>query len=61
MVPKENILTYSTQFVFFITKVVPGNVVMVAIDMCEKRYMESRGYIESRENMCILIFQFILL
>ena len=34
--PKENFLAYSTQFIFLIIRLVPGNVVMVAIDMCEK-------------------------
>ena len=34
--PKENFLTYSTQFIFLIIRLVPGNVVMVAIDMCGK-------------------------
>ena len=33
---KENFLAYSTQFIFFIIRLVPGNVVMVAIDMCGK-------------------------
>ena len=36
IVPKETFLSYSTQFTFFIIKLVPGNVVMVAIDMCGK-------------------------
>ena len=34
--PKEIFLAYSTQFVFLIIRLVPGNVVMVAIDMCWK-------------------------
>ena len=29
-------LAYSTQFVFLTIRLVPGNVVMVAIDMCGK-------------------------
>ena len=33
---KETFLAYSTQFVFLIIRLVPGNVVMVAIDMCGK-------------------------
>ena len=37
MVPKEGFLAYSTQFIFLIIRLVPGNVVMVAIDMCGKR------------------------
>ena len=36
MVPKEVLLAYSTQFTFLIIRLVPGNVVMVAIDMCGK-------------------------
>ena len=34
MTPKENFLDYSTQFIFLIIRLVPGNVVMVAIYMC---------------------------
>ena len=34
--PKETFLAYSTQFVILIIRLVPGNVVMVAIDMCGK-------------------------
>ena len=34
--PQEIFLAYSTQFVFFTIRLVPGNVVMVAIDMCGK-------------------------
>ena len=33
IVLKETFLVYSTEFVFLIVKLVPGNVVMVAIDM----------------------------
>ena len=36
---KEIFLVYSTQFVFSTVRLVPGNVVMVAIDMCGKRYV----------------------
>ena len=36
MVPKENFLVYSTQFILLIIRLVPGNVVMVATDMCGK-------------------------
>ena len=36
MVPKESFLAYSTQFMFLIIRLVPGNVVTVAIDMCGK-------------------------
>ena len=34
--PKDTFLAYSTQFIFLIIGLVPGNVVMVAIDMCGK-------------------------
>ena len=34
--PKEIFLVYTTQFVFLTIRLVPGNVVMVAIDMCGK-------------------------
>ena len=36
MVPKEVFLSYSTEFIFLIIRLVPGNVVMAAIDMCGK-------------------------
>ena len=36
IVPKEVFLTYSTQFISLIITLVPGNVVMVAIDKCGK-------------------------
>ena len=36
MVPKECFLAYSTQFIFSIIKLVPGNVVMVPIDISGK-------------------------
>ena len=36
MTPKENFLAYSTQFIYLIIRLVPGNVVMVTIDMCGK-------------------------
>ena len=35
IMPKEIFLADSTQFVFSTTGLVPGNVIMVAIDMCE--------------------------
>ena len=61
IVPKETFLTYSTQFVFLVIRLVPGNVVMAAIDMCGKTPSQGSGYMELDETMCILIFQFILL
>ena len=36
IVPKETFLAYSTQFVLLIIRLAPGNVVMVALDMCGK-------------------------
>ena len=36
MILKEGFLTYSTQFIFLIVRLVSGNVVIVAIDMCRK-------------------------
>ena len=36
MVPKENFLVYSTQFVLLTIRLVTGNVMMVAIDICGK-------------------------
>ena len=36
MAPKENFLAYSTQFIFLMIRLVPGNVVIVVIDMCGK-------------------------
>ena len=33
MALKENFLAYPTEFIFLIIRLVPGNVVMVAIDM----------------------------
>ena len=36
MAPKEGFLAYSTQFIFLIIRLVPENVVMVAIDMSGK-------------------------
>ena len=36
MAQKKNFLAYSTHFIFLIIRLVPVNVVMVAIDMCGK-------------------------
>ena len=36
MVLKEGFRAYSTQFIFFIIRLVPGNVVTAAIEMCGK-------------------------
>ena len=43
MGPRENFLAYSTQFVFLIIRLVPGNVVMVTIDMCGKIPITGEG------------------
>ena len=58
---KENFLTYSTQFVFLIMRIVPGNIDLVATDMSEKS-STTREYelLELRKNS-ILIFSFIIL
>ena len=52
LVPK-NFLPYSTQFVFLMIRLVPGNVVMVTTDMCGKSPITGSGYMELRENMCM--------
>ena len=36
MALKEGFLTYSTQFIFLIKRLVPGNEVVVVIDICGK-------------------------
>ena len=36
IVLREGFLAYSNQFIFLIIRLVPGNVVMVATDMCGK-------------------------
>ena len=50
MAPKENFPTYSIQFIVLII-LVPGNAVMVAIDMYGKSPIKGSGYMELRENM----------
>ena len=50
MTPKESLLPYSTQFIFLIIRLLHGNVVMVAIDMCGAPSQGS-GYMELCENM----------
>ena len=56
--PKETFLAYSTQFMFSIIRLVPGNVVIVSTDMCGKSPITGEWIYKT---MCILIFQFILL
>ena len=51
MVLKEGFRAYSTQFIFFIIRLVPGNVVMVAIDMWGKAPSRGSGYMELHEYM----------
>ena len=36
MAPKKDFLAYSTEIIFLTMRLVPGNVVMVAIAMCGK-------------------------
>ena len=36
IVPKEGFLAYSTQFIFLIVRLVPGNVILITIDMSGK-------------------------
>ena len=43
IVPKETFLAYSTQFVLLIIRLAPGNVVMVALDMCGKSPITGEG------------------
>ena len=52
---KENFLSDSTQFIFFIIRLVPGNVVMVDIDMCGKPPTRGSGYMELRKTMYYLL------
>ena len=55
MVPKVNVLAHLTQFIFLIIRLVPENVVMVAITTCGKSPMKGTGYMEFRENMYYLL------
>ena len=41
--PKENFLTYSTQFAYLTTRIIPGNEVMAIIKMCGNGRVLSRG------------------
>ena len=61
MVMKDDFLVYSIYPVFLIKRLVPGNVVMVATDMCGKNPHHGGVDILNYVNMCVLIFQFILL
>ena len=61
MAPKEGFLACSTQFIFLIIKLVPGNVVViVAIDMCGKIPITREWIygIAVRENMYYLSYVF---
>ena len=49
--PNENFLSYLTWFTFLIIRLVPGNVVMVPIDMCGKSPSQGSGYMELLEKM----------
>ena len=55
MVPKVNVLTHSTQSIFLIIRLVPGNMVIVAITMSGKIPIKRSGYMEFRENMYYLL------
>ena len=63
MASKYNFLVYSTRFIFLIIRLVPGNVVMVAIDMCGKSLPRGSGYMELREKLhfMFLVYLFISL
>ena len=56
MVPKVNVLAHLTQFIFLIIRLVPENVVMVAITTCGKSPMKGTGYMEFRENVLPFMF-----
>ena len=60
MASKEYFLANSTEFIFLIIRLVPGNVVMVTIDMYEKSQKRGRGYMKLRERkyylLCFLFF-----
>ena len=43
MAPKVDFLAYSTHFIFLIARLVPGNVVIVAINMCGKGRITGEG------------------
>ena len=43
MEPNEGFFTYSSQFIFLIMILVPGNMVMVAIDICGKSSTTGEG------------------
>ena len=55
MASKEYFLANSTQFIFLIIRLVPGNVVMVDIDMCGKPPTRGSGYMELRKTMYYLL------
>ena len=65
IVSKENFMAYSAQYIFLIIRLIPGIVVMVAIDKCIKiPIMGGRvgGYMELRETMYYpLCFLFVYL
>ena len=61
MVPMDGFLAYLTHFVNLIIRPAPGNAVMVPINMRRKSSITGEWYKELCENVCILIFQFIVL
>ena len=61
MVPKESFLAQSNQFIFLIIRLVLGNVVMVAIDMCKKKPHHKGVDIWNYMKTCISFYVFRLL
>ena len=59
MSPKENFLAYLTQFIFLIIRLVPGNVIIVAIDMCGKSSIMGEWMYGIRLKLA-LVFTFLL-
>ena len=57
--PKENFVAYSTQFAILIIRLVPGNVVMVAIDTAERVPSQESGDMDLRETMYYYIFGYL--
>ena len=59
--PKENFLTYSTQFVFFTIRLVPETWSWTPLTCAERAPSRGSGYIELRANMCILIISILFI
>ena len=56
MAPKENFLAYSTQFIFLITRLVPGNLIWSPLTFAERAPSRGSGYMELREA-CITFYK----